>query len=226
MISDICNDTETHQPTPFLTSFVVVWYFLISLATAAISDQMGVIGRMPRMLSTLLSPGRGLLLHSSAFYSVGVCVQVAVGVLRDTQGRVNSRLHRWRGLWKVHTGAWPPARASTSVIHTGNIPPAATAVHPRARECVCLRIKALPEPSIECPASAMFISHSFSISLLESQCLFVSIQWILAQSSRTRKTGSVKNSSDSGRRWRVDVGGQVWLPDVLLHRSLVSYLLS
>lgn len=112
---------------PFFTSFVVVWCFLISLVTAAISDWMGVIWRMPRMLFHPFIPGRGLLSHSSPYYSVGVCVQVGA----DLSGyRVTHGPHHRRGLWKVHTGAWPPARA-LKCDSWREYSPAATAVRPR-----------------------------------------------------------------------------------------------
>ncbi len=168
--------------------------------------------------SSLPSPGRGSLLHTSPFYSVGVCVCPGkcrpVRALRDTHwaesaahcstdegcGKFTLVFGHQREPWQAWfiPGIFPRSHSGSS-----------------ERERVCLHIKAQPELSVESSASAMFISHSFSVSLLQSQCLFISVQWILAQSGRRRKTVSVKNSSDSlGKRWWVYVGGQVWLPDI------------
>lgn len=102
--------------------------------------------------------------------------------------------------WYCHQ--WEPA----SMIHTRNIlwQPV----------WFCVRIRAEPELSAECVASAMFISHSFSVSLLESHCLSISVQWILAQSSRKKK------SSTSGMRRGVDLTFFIYIHTMFVRRAL------
>lgn len=94
--------------------------------TAAISDHMGVILENVQNVISLISPGRGLLLHSSSFYSVGVRVQVgadlSVQCMTHT-GQSSGWLHHWHKLCTLHSGVWPLARVLRSMIHTRNIPP-------------------------------------------------------------------------------------------------------
>lgn len=167
------------------------------------------------------------------FYSVGVCVQVGADlsgycvthrvestsdcIADKSCGKftlVNGHQREPGREWFI-PGIFPGSRCGSSEREKEWV---------SACVCVCAFASKLSKIfQFECIASAMFISHSFSISLSGSQCLFISIQWILARSWRRRRK-TVR--TDSGKRWRVDVGGQVQLPDILLDRGLVGYLFS
>lgn len=109
------NDTQLLNSTT--TLFDIICYCLILSRLPSDLTKWVWFGECLECYFTLLSPGRGL--HSSPFNLVGVCVQVG----RCRPDTVNShRLHHWWGLWNVHTGVWPPARAWTSMIHSRNIP--------------------------------------------------------------------------------------------------------
>lgn len=143
----IYNHRNSSTNTLFLPSCVIVWYFLISLVIAAISDPVGGIWRLPRMLFHSAQSGERLAVAFFSFLFSGcVCPGRCrpVRVLRDAQGRVNIWLHRWQELWKVHTGEWPPARAGTRVIHPRNIPGQPLWFiweRERVSECVCVWVR-------------------------------------------------------------------------------------
>lgn len=86
-----------------------------------------------------------------------------------------------------------------------------------AAETECEHIRAEPELSAECVASAMFISHSFSVSLLGSHCLSISVQRILALSLS-------KTSSDSDMRRGFHLGSQIWWQNLFIPYKHTQFL--
>lgn len=158
---------------------------------------MGVIWRMNRMLIHSVQV-QGEALHSSPFYWVGVCPGRCqpVNVLHDTEGRVNSSItdtgygkftlvygHQ-RELWQAWfiPGIFPRSHGGSSERMFPHIKSSA-----RPFSWMYLRLLC---------SSAILSVLAFTTG---SQCLFILIQLILAQSSRRRKTESAKHCSDSGK---------------------------
>lgn len=156
---------------------------------------------------TLLSPGRGLLLHSSPFNWVGVHVQVG-RCQPDTHSRVNMRrLQRWQAVESSH---WCMAtNERLDKYDSYREYSLAARVLLLLRQCAC----------------AAKLSQSFQLNALRLLCSsafpFVLACWstrgLVHFSAVDLGIEFKKNRSDSGMRWGVDLGGHVWLPGFLLY---------